>query len=170
MISLRSGLLGRNPTLIWWRRRYRSRAENLCPYPSVFQYILHYYVSNGTWTATLPAWPARAGGPSLKKSGEYPEAFAAFVLRQHMAPWFVVWRMDIQWKWRTINLNSVFRDFISSLIWGLCADRFTCCDNFGKKTINNNNWPRNICLFWNLLGGSLHVVAGRDDTIIDKWT
>lgn len=25
-----------------------------------------------------------AGGPSLKKSGEYPEAFAAFVLRQHM--------------------------------------------------------------------------------------
>jgi hypothetical protein len=52
-----------------------------------------------------------------------------------MAPWFVVWRMDIQWKWRTINLNSVFPDFISSLIWGLCADRFTCCDNFGKKRL-----------------------------------
>ena len=32
--------------------------------------------------------PSRAGGPSLKKSAEYPEAFATFVMRKHIAAWW----------------------------------------------------------------------------------
>ena len=34
------------------------------------------------------AAPSRSGGPSLKKSAEYPDAFAAFVMRNHMATWW----------------------------------------------------------------------------------
>ena len=49
-------------------------------------YFLVCILAQAQWKSHVA--PSRAGGPSLKKSAEYPQAFAAFVMRNHIAAWW----------------------------------------------------------------------------------